>query len=215
MRDVNVIRPLALFAFLGVATARPTVVDYGTTKPSRFDEYVTDEPGSAERGLHVLRSTNRDDLSATSGQPPAVLAPAHGPHYHEVVFDMSSESTGDYFDDGLHDSAFGNFPGGPTHYSPSYESAIHSFGSLQDLSSGPEHSVAHTGVAKRSLVSRGRPGTRPRPTTAVPRKAPFSVGYTREDYWRPLSTSVHSYASSHRELFNVPPFTTVTGLRHR
>ncbi|XP_037582402.1 uncharacterized protein LOC119465990 [Dermacentor silvarum] len=128
----------------------------------------------------------------TLSRPPAELAPAHGLRYHEVVYDMSSE-TADYFDDRT--------------YPPAYQAGREHPGSLQPLRTASEVSSVASEVVKRSLEPSGDSDRR-RPVTEAPRKAPFSVGYTREvDDWLLLSTSHHDPHWDVSTAYRVPPFT--------
>ncbi|KAL1486331.1 hypothetical protein MTO96_031431 [Rhipicephalus appendiculatus] len=168
MRDI-IINPLTLFALLEAVAARPSLVQYGAPKPSRFDEYVTDPPQVLEQaGFHEQLSGSDDDLDTTLNRSPAELAPAHGLRYHDVVYDASSE-TFSYYD-----------REGGTYYPSAYRAAGH------------------------------EPSGRRRLVTEAPRKAPFSVGYTREqDDWLLLATSHHDpHWNDVSTAYRVPPFTT-------
>ncbi|KAL1486330.1 hypothetical protein MTO96_031431 [Rhipicephalus appendiculatus] len=141
MRDI-IINPLTLFALLEAVAARPSLVQYGAPKPSRFDEYVTDPPQVLEQaGFHEQLSGSDDDLDTTLNRSPAELAPAHGLRYHDVVYDASSE-TFSYYD-----------REGGTYYPSAYRAAGHEpSGSLQSLLAAETSSVPSE-VVKRSLES--------------------------------------------------------------
>ncbi|XP_050031127.1 uncharacterized protein [Dermacentor andersoni] len=199
MRDITVIiSPLALIALLEAVTARPSLVLPGAAKPSKFDEYAIDPPDIVQRGgLHEQRPGSDDELDVTLSRLPAELAPAHGLRYHDVVYDISSETAGYYDDD--------RGPQYRAYSAPAYKAA-HS-ASRQTLRTGSEASSVPSEVVKRSLGPSGL-SDRSRPVTEAPRKAPFSVGYTREeDDWLLLSTRHHDPHWEAPTAYRVPPFT--------
>lgn len=199
MRDI-IINPLTLFALLEAVAARPSLVQYGAPKPSRFDEFVTDPPRVLGRaGLHEQTlSGSEEDLDMALNRAPAELAPAHGLRYHDVVYDASSSETLNHYDGS--DSEVG------TYYPSAYRADGHepSGSPWSSLSTGA--SSVPSEVVKRSL----EPSGLHRLVTEAPRKAPFSVGYTREqDDWLLLSTSQHDpHWDDVSTAYRVPPFTT-------
>ncbi|XP_075526448.1 uncharacterized protein LOC142558175 [Dermacentor variabilis] len=199
MRDISaIISPLALIALLEAVTARPLLVLPDAAKPSKFDEYVIDPPDIVERGgLHIQRPSSDDELDVTLSRPPAELAPAHGLRYHDVVYDMSSE-TADYYDDD-------RGPQYRAYRAPAYQ--VGHSASRRTLRTGSEVSSVPSEVVKRSLGPSGLSDRR-RLVTEAPRKAPFSVGYTREeDDWLLLSTRHHEPHWEASTAYRVPPFT--------
>lgn len=193
MRDVNsIINPLTLFALLEAVTARSLPVHSGAPKPSRFDEYVTNPPRVlASYGFLKQTSSNDEDIDVALNRPPAELAPGNGLRYHDIVYDLSSETVNYY--DGSDDS---------TYYPSAYQATGHE-------PSGSDPTLLGTSVPSEVVKRSFEPSHRRQPITEAPRKAPFSVGYTREeDDWLLLSTSQHDphweqVSSSYR----VPPFT--------
>ncbi|XP_070376822.1 uncharacterized protein [Dermacentor albipictus] len=199
MRDITaIISPLALIALLEAVTGRPSLVLPGAAKPSKFDEYVID-PSVERGGLHEQRPSSDDELDVTLSRPPAELAPAHGLRYHDAVYDMSSE-TADYYDDDRGPQYRAYLP-------PAYQARHGHSASRQNLRAGSQVSSVPSEVVKRSLGPSGLSDHR-RQVTEAPRKAPFSVGYTREeDDWLLLSTRHHEPHWEASTAYRVPPFT--------
>uniref|UniRef100_A0A6M2DB26 Putative secreted protein ovary overexpressed n=1 Tax=Rhipicephalus microplus TaxID=6941 RepID=A0A6M2DB26_RHIMP len=188
----KIINPLTLFALLEAVAARPLLVQHGAPKPSRFDEYVTEPPHILGRAWLHEQTLSNSKAAVASHRAPAELAPAYGLRYHDVVYDASSETLNRY------DTREG------TYYPSAYRADGHEpSGSLGSSLATAVPSVPSE-VVKRLLVPSSRL------VTEAPRKAPFSVGYTREhDDWLLLSTLQHDpHWDDVSAAYRVPPFTT-------
>ncbi|XP_077547459.1 uncharacterized protein LOC144159687 [Haemaphysalis longicornis] len=198
-----VVQPLVLLACLGIAVARPSSFNRGA-EPSRLDVFAPDTTAASQPHSYTTDANVFEELG--SQQPRDELAPAQGMYYHNVVDDLMSGSTDDYDVQGDYASA-DLFGPDPTYYPPAY--AANRYTSSAVLQNLQQHSDEASRIAKRSLDSSPLEGTK-RPAFLAHSNVPFTLGYTREEDWRPASTAASRYVP-HRPVSSheLPPFTAV------